>query len=151
MKNSNKLKGIISYLIAATFLLYEMAVQTSPSIMTTQLMHDLSIGAFTIGLISASYFVSYSLMQIPVGLTLDRFSIRLNLTLAIITCASGSFVFAHGNSVLTLCLARLLMGFGSAFAFFGVLKLATILLTSDLFYFVFVLTTTLGIVGAMVG
>ncbi len=128
-----------------------MAVQTSPSIMTTQLMHDLSIGAFTIGLISASYFVSYSLMQIPVGLILDRFSIRLNLTLAIITCASGSFVFAHGNSVLTLCLARLLMGFGSAFAFVSVLAIAHHWFSGRIFALLVGLAQMLAAFGAWAG
>jgi MFS family permease len=151
MQRPNKIQGIISYIIAATFLLYEMAVQTSPSIMTTQLMHDLSIDAFTIGIISASYFISYSLMQIPVGLILDRLSIRLNLTLAIITCAIGSFMFAHGDSVLMLCLARLLMGFGSAFAFVSVLAIAHHWFSGRIFALLVGLAQLLAAFGAWAG
>jgi MFS family permease len=46
---------------------------------------------------------------------------------------------------------RFLIGFGSAFAFVGVLKLATIWLPPDRFAFIAGLTTTLGMVGAMFG
>ena len=151
MKTNTKYRGIISYLIAALFLLYEMAVQTSPSIMTQQLMSDLRIDAFALGLISAGYFVTYSVMQIPVGLILDRFSVRLSLFIATVICALGAILFSYGHSVLTLTLSRLLMGFCSAFAFVSVLAIANHWFSGKVFALLVGLAQLLAAFGAWVG
>ena len=65
--------GIFVFFLAAVFLIFEMAVQVSPSVMTKQLMQDFSINAAALGWMSSVYFYSYTIMQIPSGLLYDRF------------------------------------------------------------------------------
>ncbi len=151
IKRYNKIYGILSYAVAALFLLYEMAVQTSPSIMVQQLMSDFGIDAAIIGLISASYFVTYSLMQLPVGLILDRFSVRVVLSAAIVTCALGSYAFSLAQSPLILAAARLLMGLGSAFAFVAVLAIAHYWFSGRVFALLVGLAQLLAAFGAWAG
>ena len=146
-----KYRGVISYIIAAFFLLYEMAVQTSPSIMTKQLMHDLHVDSAIIGLISAAYFYSYSAMQIPAGLILDRLSIRYCLSIAILFCATGSFMFAKFDTATLLAVARFFMGLGSAFAFISVLTVAHRWFSGKVFALLVGIAQLLAAVGAWAG
>ena len=46
--------------------------RVAPAVMTDQLMIDFSIGATELGNLSAFYFYSYVVMQIPTGIIADR-------------------------------------------------------------------------------
>ena len=119
--------------------------------MGQQHMSDFGIDAAIIGLISASYFVTYSLMQLPVGLILDRFSVRVVLSVAIVTCALGSYAFSLAQSPLILATARLLMGLGSAFAFVAVLAIAHYWFSGRVFALLVGLAQLLAAFGAWAG
>jgi len=121
-------KAILSYSIVALYLFFEMGVQVSPSVMTTQLQQSMSIGAYALGLMSGIYYYTYTAMQIPAGALFDRYSPRHIITLSIIICALGCLFFGLSTNVYFSAFSRLLMGFGSAFAFVAVL-----VVTADLF------------------
>jgi len=117
--------AITIYIIATLFLIYEMALQVSPSVMTKDLMRDFAIGAGKLGLMGGFYFYSYTLMQIPAGLLVDRFGPRRLITLSAIVCSLGAFFFGGTQTYTMACLGRFFMGFGSAFAFICVLVVAS--------------------------
>lgn len=114
-------KAIGVYALAVLFLFYEMGLQVSPSVMAFDLMRDFSIDSATLGVMAGCYFYSYSLMQLPAGLMYDRLGARLLLTIATFVCVIAAFFFATTHTVFWAAIARFLMGFGSAFAFTGVL------------------------------
>lgn len=143
--------GVLSYCLATMFLLYEMAVQVSPSVMVHPLMHDLHIDAAILGMMASTYFYSYTLMQIPVGLLYDRFPAKWLLLIAIVCCASGLFFFSTTAQVATLALGRFLMGIGSAFAFVGVLVTAARWFPKRYFAFLVGLAQLLAALGAAGG
>ena len=60
-------------------------------------------------------------------------------------------LFGVADSILIASIARLLLGFGSAFAFVGALKLASIWLPSNRFAFFVGAVTALGMLGGMFG
>ncbi|PCI77291.1 MFS transporter [Candidatus Aerophobetes bacterium] len=124
MASNKKIWATLSYIFASLFLLYEMSLQVSPSIMTKQLMKDFSLTATTLGLMSSFYFYSYSIMQIPVGLLFDRFNAKILIAIATLICVAGAFFFAEADTFTFASLGRFFMGFGSAFAFVGVLTIA---------------------------
>lgn len=144
-------KAIGLYLIAALFLVFEMAVQVSPSVMAPELMRDLQLSAFALGLMSGFYFYTYTVMQVPSGLLFDRFKPRLIISLSIFTCAAGCFVFGIATNYYLGCLARLLTGFGSAFAFVSVLVVAADLFNAKYFALLAGITQMLAAFGAMLG
>jgi MFS family permease len=143
--------AIFIYALAALFLLYEMALQVSPSVMTRELMHDFHINALILGVMVSFYFYSYTLMQIPVGILFDRFNARVLITLAVLICSLGSFFFGMTEHVIYAGLGRFLMGIGSAFAFVGVLVVAARWFSGKYFAFLVGLAQLLAAVGALMG
>lgn len=142
-------KATIIYFVVSLFLFFEMAVQVSPSVMSSQLMHDLNIGAFGLGVMSGVYFYSYTAMQIPSGLLFDRYNPRSIITLSILICAIGTLLFATTDNIFMGSIARLLMGSGSAFAFVAVLVVTADLFQSKYFATMTGITQMLAAFGAM--
>lgn len=116
--------GIAAYICATLFLFYEMALQVSPSVMDHYLMRDLQIGAQAFGIMSAWYFYSYTIMQIPAGMLYDTFSPKYLIAFFCSICGIGAVFFGMTETLLLASLGRFLMGIGSAFAFIGVLVCA---------------------------
>lgn len=145
------LRGVLIYLLAALFLFYEMALQVSPSVMTHQLMKDFHIHASLLGLMASFYFYSYTLMQIPAGLLYDRVSPRLLIPGATLICALGAFAFGSTHDIWAAAFGRLLMGVGSAFAFIGVLVVASRWFQPTIFAFLVGVAQFLAALGAMGG
>lgn len=147
----SKWKILLIYCIVSFFLIFEMAIQVSPSVMSTQLMRDLNIGAFGLGLMSGIYFYTYAGMQIPTGLLFDRYNPRVIITLSILMCALGTLIFSFANNIFIGSIARLLMGSGSAFAFVAVLVVTADLFKSKYFATMTGITQMLGALGAILG
>jgi len=74
-----------------------------------------------LGIVASLYFFAYMPMQLVAGLLSDRFGPRRLLTIMIFICAMGALVFSQAHSLWSVALGRVLMGFGSAFAFTGTL------------------------------
>ena len=149
-----KSRGMLPWVIctiAAIFYCYEYLLRVTPSVMMPELMQTFHLSAASLGVLSSFYYYAYTPMQLPVGMMIDRFGPRRILTIAVICCALGAFVFGTTESFWQAAFGRALMGFGSAFAFVGVLKLATIWLPPNRFAFIAGLATTLGMVGAISG
>jgi MFS family permease len=141
----------LAYFLAAMFLFYEMGVQVSPSMMTSVLMRDMHVDAAVLGLGLGFYFYSYALMQIPAGLLFDRMPTRRLLTIAIFICVLGVVFFAYTTHIWLAALGRFFTGFGSAFAFIGVLVVATKWFEARYFAFLVGLAQLLAAIGAISG
>jgi len=137
--------------LGALFYCYEYLLRMSPSVMTGDLMSTFSIEAGALGNLVAYYYYIYMPMQLPVGVLMDRFGPRRLLVFACLLCVIGSFWFASAAHASALGGSRLLTGLGSAFAFVGVMKLASSWLPERHFALAAGLTTTLGTIGGMVG
>lgn len=142
--------------LAAAFYCYEYLLRITPGLMVPNLQLAFSVkgmplDATMIGHLSAFYYYAYWPMQLPVGLFMDRYGPRWILTMAVFCCAAGTALFASTTSYWVAASGRFAIGFGSAFAFVGVLKLASTWLPANRFAMVSGMTTTLGMVGAMLG
>ncbi|KTD22128.1 major facilitator family transporter [Legionella lansingensis] len=137
--------------LGALYYSYEYFLRISPSVMEYPLREHFNLSATGFGLLSAFYYYAYIPMQLPVGVLLDRYGPRLLITLACLICVIGTFIFAGTTVFWIAAVGRFLVGFGSAFAFVGVLKLATIWLPEDKLAMVSGLASALGTVGAMIG
>lgn len=141
----------IVWICGAIFYCYEYFLRIQPSMMSADLMRTYNLNALAFGNLVAFYYYAYTPMQIFVGVLMDRYAPRLLLALATVCCALGSLLFASTSILWVAQAGRFLVGFGSAFAFVGVLKIATIWLPPNRFAIVAGSTTTLGMIGAMVG
>lgn len=137
--------------LGALFYCYEFYLRIAPSVMKDQLEAFYHIQAGGFGHLVAYYAYAYAPMQLFVGLLMDRYGPRRLLTMACACCGLGSLLFGLGAPFAWAELGRFLIGFGSAFAFVGALKLATIWLPPRYFGFVSGGVTCLGMVGAIIG
>ncbi len=155
MRNKNNKKYVLTAWsicgLGALFYAYEYLLRISPSAMEPALRSHFNLSATGFGLLSAIYYYAYVPMQLPVGVLMDRFGPRRLLTLACFICVVGAFMFAGTDVFSIAATGRFLVGAGSAFAFVGVLKLATIWLPEDKLGMVAGMTAALGTIGAMFG
>ena len=146
--SSMPLYGLVICTIAAFFYCYEFVLRIIPGILHAELANRFGhISAAMFGQIAALYYFAYSPMQLPVGMLMDRFGPRRLLTIACACCCLGSYLFAFNTSLGMVGLGRFMVGFGSSFAFVGVLTLATMWLPKQLFSLFAGLMTTLGMLG----
>ncbi|KTC71587.1 hypothetical protein Lbir_1640 [Legionella birminghamensis] len=146
------LLGVLICTVGAFFYCYEFVLRIIPGALQSELSAAFGhISATTFGQLSAFYYFAYSPMQLPVGMLMDRYGPRRLLTFACICCTLGSWMFTNTSSMLIAGSGRFLVGFGSSFAFVGVLSLALRWLPRRYFSLVAGLITTLGMLGLVYG
>ncbi|MCH9770400.1 MAG: MFS transporter [Gammaproteobacteria bacterium] len=123
-KSAVSLLGLIVWGLAALFFLYEFFLRTFIGSVAHQVIPDLKLNAETFAILGSAYYVAYGLMQIPVGILADKFGVKKIMIFASLVCAAATFLFAHSQGFTTALLSRLLMGFGSSFAFVCLLVIA---------------------------
>ena len=97
--------------------------RVAPAVLTTELTLEFSLSAMALGNLSAFYFYSYVMMQVPTGLLADHWGPRKLLTMGACVAAIGGAVFAIAPDVWWANFGRLLIGGSVAVAFVGMLKL----------------------------
>ncbi len=138
--------------LGALFYSYEYLLRMSPSIMAENLMRFYHLTGAQFGYLSGSYYYySYVAMQVLVGVMMDRYGPRRLLSFACLLCAVGAYLFACSDYLAIAMLGRFLIGLGSAFAFVGAAKLATIWLQPKYFALISGIIFCLGMIGAAFG
>ncbi len=79
-----------------------------------------------LGLLTSAYFLSFAAMQVPVGIFLDRYGPRRVVAGLLLVAGLGSSMFAMADSMLTLALARALVGVGVSACLMGSMKAFTL-------------------------
>lgn len=137
--------------VAMLFYFYEFVLRVSPSVMSKQLMQAYQMSPKSYGNLSAIYYYVYAPMQMLVGIMLDRYGTKRLLVIAALISAIGCYLFANGYSEGLADFGRFMVGFGSAFAFIGVLKLLTVWLQPKYFAFASGMVVVVGMMGGMFG
>ena len=141
----------ISILAGSLFYCYETILRVAPSAINVELMSYFNLGndKAAYDVLNSYYYYIYAPMQLLVGLLVDRYGPKRWLMIASITCSLGVFLYVVNPDYWWVsCLGRFLVGFGSSFAFIGVLKLASIWLPVNRFALVAGFCVTLGQLGA---
>lgn len=157
--SQSKKTGRISHLgfawivwgLAAAFYFSDYLARVAPGVMHRSLQIDFGINEAEFGILTASFYIPYIFMQIPVGLTVDRLSIRSILTVMSLVTALGCCVFGLANGLFIASVGRMLIGFSAAFAFVSALRLATSWFPPAMLGLLAGLTQALGMLGAAAG
>jgi sugar phosphate permease len=137
--------------LAAAFYFSDYLARVAPGVMHRYLQIDFGINEAEFGILTASFYIPYILMQVPVGLTVDRLSIRWLLTTMSLLTAFGCCVFGLADGLFTASIGRMLIGFSAAFAFVCSLRLATSWFPPTMLGLLAGLTQSLGMLGAAAG
>lgn len=126
------------------FYCYNYFLRVSPSVMQAELTQAFQITATQFGTLAGLYYWAYTPMQLPAGMIYDKFGVRFVLCAASLIAVMGLSVFITADSFYMAGVGRLMIGLGTAFAYIGTLKLASIWLPPNRFATVAGLTTAIG-------
>ncbi|MEM9243942.1 MAG: MFS transporter [Pseudomonadota bacterium] len=145
------LKPYLIFFLAGLFLCFNMALQVSVSVASAHFMHALNLSATGVGVVSATYYFSYTAMQAPSGFLFDKFSSKKVMATGLLFCLIGTVLFALSKSAAIAAIGRFLTGFGSAFSFVAVLYVAAQWFSQRYFAFIAGLTMVLAALGSICG
>ena len=151
MKMSGASYPVVVISLCACFLFYKYVLQIYPSIITDQLMQEFHLTGATLGNLAATFYYAYIIVQLFVGVILDKYSARYITTIAIFGCALGVYLFSKMHSLLAVQLSRALMGAGVAFATVAYMKLAANWFPPQRYAFISGLLATAAMAGAVFG
>lgn len=137
--------------IAAAFYFSDYMARVSVSVLHHDLQIVFNMNEAQFGILSASFYLPYILMQLPVGLIVDRISIRKILTAMSLLTACACCVFGLANHLVVAAAARMVIGFTAAFAFISTLRLATMWFPARMIGLLSGLTQAIGMFGAAAG
>jgi predicted MFS family arabinose efflux permease len=104
------LKLIFACFAFAYFLSY--ALRSVNAAIAPSLVSDLSLNAEQLGKLTSAYLLAFALLQVPLGVWLDRFGARRTESALLIVAAVGCVVFATAQSYVWLWVGRALIGAG---------------------------------------
>jgi MFS family permease len=96
------------------------------------------------------YLLGYSLLQIPLGIVVDRVGVRVVALYSVVICIIGSLLFGVTEHFWVAQVARFIIGIGSASAFMCALKYVADHLPPGKRGFLMGATLTIGMVGALI-
>jgi len=145
------LRGWIVVFCGALFYCYQFCVRVSPNIIQDEIMQHYGLDGSDFGWVVGLYYWAYSIMQIPLGFSMDVFGPRRLLPAAGFVCGIGCYLFASTSNIYVAEVARFMMGMGAACGFMGSLKLGTLWLPPKYFASAIAMTMVFGTLGAALG
>jgi len=82
------------------------------AVIAPHLVMELGLSPGDLGLLTATYFLSFAAFQLPLGVLLDRFGSRRTEACLLVFAAAGAFMFARAEGLTGLIVGRALIGFG---------------------------------------
>ena len=110
------ISGAAVMLVATLIAIYIVSqfLRNSIGVIAPNLAAELGLSPGEIGLLSSTFFFTFAVVQIPVGMALDRYGPRVCLMVGAAITVIGTVVFARAASPGDLILGRALLGLGTA-------------------------------------
>jgi MFS family permease len=137
--------------LCACFLFYKYVLQIYPSTITEQLMTEFQLTGAGLGNLAATFYYSYMVTQLFVGIILDKYSTRWLTSLAIFSCAIATIWFSQTSTLFVAEMSRGLMGIGVAFATVAYMQVAASWFAPRQYAFISGLLATAAMAGAVFG
>lgn len=116
--NRLTLKAVSVWGICALFFLYEFLLRIVVGTFQLPIMDDFKLSPFKFSLISSTmYLLIYAVMQIPVGVIIDKYGLKKSLLIGAVTCTISVIGFSYTDNIIIAIILRMLTGFGSSFGF----------------------------------
>lgn len=121
--------AMFAALAGAYFLSY--GLRSVNAIIAPELTHAFALRNAQLGALTSAYFVGFALLQLPLGIWLDRYGPRHTHALLLLVAAGGSAVFATAAGMPGLWLGRALVGVGVSGALMAAYKSYRLWLPED--------------------
>ncbi|OGV35458.1 MAG: MFS transporter [Legionellales bacterium RIFCSPHIGHO2_12_FULL_35_11] len=114
-------------------------------------MYEMNLSALTAAMLSSSFYIIYTGLQIPVGILCDKNNPKILLTTTALICGFGCLIFASSHTLISLFIGRFLIGIGSAFAFVSLAHLVRRHYPINNFSMLLGTSETLGFLATVIG
>lgn len=151
MSRLRKYYPLIILSLCSSLLFYKYILNVSPSIMVPDLMRQFQVTGAQLGSLSATFFYTYTVVQLFSGVLLDKLGARFIAGFSTLIAALGAYLFSQADVLWVATLARCMMGFGVAFATVTYFKLSIAWFRVDQLAFVGGLLATAVMIGAVFG
>ena len=92
------------------------------AVLTAELLGAIVLTPAQLGLLTSAFFLAFALVQLPIGMALDRYGPRTVQLWLLALAALGVWLFSRGHSFAELMWARALMGAGLGGCFMAAVK-----------------------------
>lgn len=123
--NPSPLQGRLAAQVFACFAgayFMSFALRAINAVIAPALIDEFSLSNAQLGSLSSAYFLAFSMLQLPLGIWLDRFGARRVDASLLVFAAAGCAVFASATDVGMLWVGRAMIGAGVAGALMSALK-----------------------------
>ena len=112
-------------MVAAIGVVYVMSqfFRTANGVIAKDLAAEFNLSAERLGILTGAFFLSFAVMQVPIGMLFDRFGPRRTVPGLLLFAILGSLVFGFAEGFVGLLMGRLLLGIGVAAVLMGALFL----------------------------
>ena len=117
-----RLRWAVFALAAGAFWL-SLFHRVAPAAIAVELQAAFGIGGAMLGTLAATYYIIYTLMQVPTGVLNDTLGPRRVLVAGCLIAGAGSILFAVAETVTAAVIGRAFAGLGVSVAFVSMLKL----------------------------
>ena len=121
----------------------------APAGIAQDLAASFQTSAASLGVLAATYFYVYTLMQVPTGILVDTLGPRRILLLGGIVAGGGSLLFGMAESLNAALIGRTLIGLGVSVVFISMLKIIAVWFEEHRFASVVGLSMLLGNLGSV--
>ena len=102
------------FLSFAAGYLMSYALRSVNAALAPLLADDLALSAGSLGWLSSAFFLSFAIMQWPLGVWLDKYGSKITEALLLCIAAAGTLIMAVSDSLAMLSFGRILIGIGVA-------------------------------------
>jgi sugar phosphate permease len=137
--------GIPAFLFLLAFL-----HRVAPGVMAKDLLQAFGTTGTLLGLLSATYFYSYSGFMLPGGLLIDALGARRVVAAGSAVMGLGTLAMAAAETSSVLFAGRFVIGAGATVTFIGALKVAAAWFPAERFGTISAITATVGVLGSLI-
>lgn len=104
---------------------FSQFLRAATGVIAPDLMRDLDLSSEQMGALTAAFFFTLAVVQIPTGVLLDRYGSRWTISGLLLFGAAGCFLMGRSDGFAGLLVARILMGAGCAGIMMGALAVCS--------------------------
>ncbi len=123
--NPNRRRALALSVVVAAYVL-SFFHRFAPATIAQDLALAFSTTAASLGVLAATYFYVYTVMQIPTGILVDSVGPRRILLIGGLIASAGSFLFGFAASLDAALVGRTLVGLGVSMTFIAMLKIIAV-------------------------
>ncbi|MEY4593259.1 MAG: hypothetical protein RIR18_2154 [Pseudomonadota bacterium] len=144
-----KRKRLLALGITVSAFVLSFFQRFAPAGIAQDLVATFETSAASLGVLAATYFYVYTIMQVPTGIMVDTLGPRRVLVAGAIIGGIGSLIFGLAPTLNTALVGRLLIGLGVSVTFVSMLKIIAVWFEENRFASITGITVLLGNLGSV--